>query len=254
MKNPIIVLLLLALFTAPACKSARRAQGGNLKPKSEEFLMKKLIASQVNAEWFSAKAKITYQDKYGRETVSSTIRIRKDSIIWMNFKKFSIEGARVLIRPDSVFVIDRLNNEYMAKPFEYMQREYRLPVNFQGLQALLLGNPVFFSTKSEAGVDSTRYRLTQHTDQLNVSYWMDGVKMMLEEFFIEDFRNRRSISVVASSYGQLPDKQNFSYFRTLNLSSADLGDMKVDLDFSKVEINVPQNTPFEIPSNYQLAD
>ena len=76
----------------------------------------------------------------------------------------------------------------------------------------------------------------------------------LWSLFIEDFRNRRTINVVASEYGQLPDKQNFSYFRRLNLSSADLGEMRVDLDFSKVEINVPQNTPFEIPSHYQRAD
>lgn len=254
MKYPILSLLFLALLTVSACKTGKRATTGKLKPKSEKFLMKRLVSNQVNAEWLSAKAKITYRDEYGRETLSSNIRIRKDSLIWMNFKKFGLEGGRALITPDSIFLIDRLNGQYVAKPFEFAQREYRLPVNFQGLQAMMLGNPVFFSSQTEAGVDSTRYLLTQRTDQLNASYWLDGAKMLLQEIFIEDFRNSRSISVQASDYQKLPDNQNFSYFRRVNLSSNDLGEMQVDLDFSKVEINVPKKTPFRIPEHYERMD
>lgn len=247
--------LFLIVVLAPACKSLKRAGGGaTLKPRSEKVLMKRLLDNQVNAEWLGAKAKVSYSDEYGRETFSTNIRIRKDSAIWIVFKKFSIEGARALITPDSIYVLDRLNREYAVKPFEYAQREYNLPVGFQGLQALLLGNPVFFSQQTEAGVDSTRYVLSQKNDRMLAKYWLNGAKMFLEEFFIDDFRNSRRMSVFSSNYQPLEDKQNFSYFRSLNLKSQDLGEMNIEIEFTKVEINVPQKIEFEIPDRYERVD
>ena len=248
------LLLLLALLTAASCKNLRRAQGDSLKPRSEKVLTKKLLENSVNAEWLGAKAKITYSDEYSGETFSANIRMRKDSAIWMNFKKFSIEGARVLLTPDSIFVIDRINNEYLAKPFEYAQKEYSLPFGFQGLQAMLLGNPVFFSTQTEAGVDSLQFTLAQKTENLNATYWLSSPEMFLRRFLVDDFRNKRSMDVFSSDYRQLDDKQQFSYVRSFNLKSPDLGKMKVGIEFSKIEINTPQEMKFEIPEHYEKMD
>lgn len=216
--------------------------------------MKHLLDNQVNAEWLDAKAKVTYSDEYGSQSASATIRIKKDSAIWIVLKKFSIEGARVLITPDSVYVINRLNQEYAIKSFDALQKEYNLPVGFQGLQALLLGNPVFFSSKSEATVDSGQYLLTQKNDHLIAKYWMDGEKMLLRAFLVDDFRNGRKMSVITTNYQLLEDKQNFSYFRSLNLSGSDLDKMNVEIEFSKVEINIPQKMDFEIPERYERVD
>jgi hypothetical protein len=248
------LLCLILLTAAFSCKTARRAQAVSLKPKGEKALMKHLLENQVNAEWLSAKARITYSDEYGKETFSANIRICKDSLIWMNFKKFSIEGGRALITPDSIYVVDRINGEYAIKPFDMAARDYNLPVGFQGLQALLLGNPVFFSSETTASVDSTRYLLSQKTDRFLAKYWLDGASMLLREFMIEDLRSQRKMNVTSSDYQQLEDKQKFSYFRTFNLKSLDLGEMKVEIAFSKVEINVPKSIEFEIPSRYNRVD
>ncbi|MEO1258309.1 MAG: DUF4292 domain-containing protein [Bacteroidota bacterium] len=253
MKN-ILLLAILLLTIATACDPARRAQKTKLKNKSEKFLMKRLLNTQVSADWLGSKAKVVYKDEYMRESFTAYIRMKKDSAIWMSFRKFSFEGARALITPDSIFVIDRLNNQYLAKPFSYAQQEFRLPVGFQGLQAMLLGNPVFFASQSEASVDEDRYLLLQKTDQLNAKYWLDDVKFHLSEFFVDDFRNKRKLTYKASDYQSLPDKQKFSYFRRFNLNSSDLGNMQVDVDFSKVEIDVPQKMSFSVPSRYERVD
>jgi hypothetical protein len=242
------------LWTAPACKSGHLARKTSLKPKSESVLMKRLLDNQVSAEWFSGKAKLTYSDEYMRQSFSANIRIRKDSVIWMNFKKFSLEAARVLITPDSVYILDRINDEYSIQPFEYVQRRYNLPVGFQGLQAMILGNPVFFSQNTEAGVDDQRYVMSQKTDRYTAKYWLDGTKMLLQEFMVEDFRNHRKMSVESSDYQSLEHKQKFSYFRSFNLSHPDFGEVGLEVNFSKVEINVPKSVTFEIPDRYKRID
>ncbi|MCC6725488.1 MAG: DUF4292 domain-containing protein [Saprospiraceae bacterium] len=255
MKYTIPFLLLATLLVlSSSCKGLRRAQGASLKPKSENALMKKLLENSVNTEWFSAKAKITYNDEYSGESFSANIRMRKDSAIWMNFKKFSIEGARALITPDSIFVISRLTNEYLAKPFSYIQQEYSLPVGFQGLQAMLLGNPVFFSKETEAGVDSTLYTLSQKTENLTAKYWLESPEMFLRRFLVDDFRNKRSMDVSSTDYRQLDDKQQFSYLRHFNLNSPDLGKMQVQIEFSKIETTGPVEMKFEVPAGYKKMD
>ncbi len=254
MKFVNLLLLLLVTLSLLSCKSLRRVQSTHLTPKSNAFLMQHLLESQVHANWFAGKAKITYADEYNRESFSTNIRIRKDSIIWMNFKKFSLEGARVLIRPDSIFVIDRINGQYAAKSFEYAQREYNLPVGFQGLQAILLGNPVFFSSETTASVDSTYYLLSQKTDRLEARYWLGGTDLLLHRFFYNDFRNSRSMDLLSSDYRKLAGKQSFSYVRRFNLNGPDRRLTQVNIEFSKVEINVPQKIEFEIPAHYERMD
>ncbi len=253
LKKIFLFFILTSILASTACNTTRRAHKGDLKPRSEKYLMKRLLANQVNAEWLGTKAKISYQDEYVRESFTAYVRMKKDSAIWMSIKKFGFEGARAFITPDSIFVLDRLNNEYIAQPFEYAQKEFRLPVGFQGLQAMLLGNPVFFSNKTETGVDGSRYKFSQKTENLHAEYWLDVVKILLSEFKIEDFRNKRELTYTASDYQLLPDKQNFSYFRRFNLKSSDLGSMQVSIDFSKVEIDVPQNMSFSIPKRYEMV-
>jgi hypothetical protein len=254
LKNNTLIVMALVLLTAASCKNLRRAQGDSLKPKSEKVLMKNLLENSVSAEWFGAQAKISYNDEYGGESFSANIRMRKDSAIWMNFKKFSLEGARVLLTPDSIFVLNRLENEYLAKPFSYAQQEYSLPVGFQGLQAMLLGNPVFFSKETKAGADSTHYTLAQKTDHLNATYWLNSPEILLHRFLVDDFRNKRSMDVTSSDYRSLDGKQQFSYLRHFNLNSPDLGKMQVQIEFSKIETNVPQEMKFEVPQGYKRVD
>jgi len=245
------LLLLCLVWVVPACKSGRLARKTSLKPKSEKVLIKHLLDNQVAAEWFSGKAKLTYRDEYSRQSFSANIRIRKDSVIWMNFKKFSLEAARVLITPDSVFILDHINSQYSIEPFEYVQRRYNLPVGFQGLQAMILGNPVFFSQNTEAAVEEQRYVMSQKTGRYAAKYWLDGANMLLQEFMVEDFRNHRKMSVESSDYQSLEHKQRFSYFRSFNLSHPGFGEIALDVKFSKVEINVPKSVNFEIPARYE---
>lgn len=245
----------MAALLIQSCGTFRRASGGgSLSDKDESVLMKRMVENQISADWLGARAKVTYSDEYGSESFSAFIRTRKDSAIWMAFKKFSIEGVRVLITPDSVKIIDRLNGEYSAEPFEALRRKYQIPLSFQGLQALLLGNPVFFSRESEVSLDSGRYVLQQQSDNLMARYTLDQKSLLLKEFFVKDEQSRRSLRMMSANHQTLEDKQNFSYFRSLNLASPDLGQMQVNIEFTKVEVNVPQKMDFNVPGQYRSGE
>lgn len=243
------LLLLVASFAG--CGTAKKAaRTGKVKERPTEVIMEKLIKQQLDVQSLDAKARVAYSDEYGKVSFVTYLRMKKDSAIWMSFKKFSIEAVRVLIRPDSVFIIDRLNGEYAAEPLSYLTQRYSVPVGFDGLQALLLGNPIFFSKETHSKVEGGQYVLEQQTDRISASYFLDGISMLLNQWNVLDARSRSSIQATFDAYESIKGKKKFSYFRSFNLNHPDLGGSKVEITFTKVETDKTVELPFSIPARY----
>ena len=58
----------------------------------------------------------------------------------MNFKKLTVEGARVLITPDSTWVLYRLDDFYESGPTKEFLDFYKVYRPFEQLQDMLIGN------------------------------------------------------------------------------------------------------------------
>ncbi|MAT54184.1 MAG: hypothetical protein CMN32_06855 [Saprospirales bacterium] len=245
-----LFFLVLVVALAAGCGTAQKAKTGKVKERPTEVIMDKLIKQQLDVQSLDAKARVAYTDEYGKVSFVTYLRMKKDSAIWMSFKKFSIEAVRVLIRPDSVFIIDRLNGEYAAEPLSYLQRRYSVPVGFDGLQALLLGNPIFFSKQTQSRLEDGKYVLEQHTDRITAEYFLDGLTMLLNQWNVLDAGSRSSIRATFDAYESFKNKKKFSYFRSFNLNHPDFGDSKVEITFTKVETDKPVKLPFSIPSRY----
>jgi hypothetical protein len=249
------LLLVLALsLNVQSCKTAKKKTAAPETAESADFLLEKLAANQVDADWFSAKAKIRYEDQNQSVSVSSTIRLKKDSILWMNVKKLGFEVARMLITTDSIFIINRFEQSYAAADLQWVQRNYNLPANLNILQSILLGNPVFFARRNwTTSVEDMYYALQTSDDYQENRYLLTADEFLLFEMALLDKREDREVSLSYDDYASVADDQKFSYLRKLRLKSRETGDVKVDLEFSKVEINVPKSIRFEIPKRYTLV-
>jgi len=217
----------------------------------------------VEAEWLTAKARINYQDEEQSMKITATIRLRKDSVLWMNFKKLSIEGARVLITPDSIYLMDRLNKEYAIFGFDYLERRFNMPTvinedtgetasGFQSLQQLLLGNAPIFPDKSfSADVNEQQYELEKNFSGFSIQYGLDGLLFTLANMAFHDRGFDRTLSVEQGDYKSVGNTENFSYVRNLKFKGQETGDISIKVKFSRVELNSPKSIRFEIPSHYK---
>jgi len=251
-----VSIAIFALTVLGSCSTLRKTSSPDkpLKERSSKYLLKQLAQQQLAAEWFSARARITYQDPYETVKLTSYIRMQKDSFIWMNFKKLSVEAARVLITPDSVWIIDRLNNQYAGKDFAFIQKNFHLPVNFTALQNMLLGNPVFLTTDLEASVEEQQYRLDGNSKDWKTTYGLDGITFALQQVLLQDVIRGRSLYLEQEDYQELEPEKKFSYIRNLRMVAEDQGPLELEVEFSKVELNVPKNIRFEIPKRYTKID
>jgi len=245
-----------------ACKSTQQGATPKLKKKSSKFLLKKLAANKIEAEWLSAKAKVTYSDDNETRKFTTNIRMRKDSVIWINIKKLGREFVRVLITQDSVYAINRHERTYTIKGIDLLNEQFGLLVGnnseqtaFQALQDILLGNPVFIPVeKFNAGIDDQSYTLEGQFNNINNKFWINGDRYLLSKMLYDDEYRNRVVSFELDEYNSLGEYENFSYFRILNLSGLETGETSLKLKLSSVEINTTKSIRFDIPSQYKRVD
>jgi len=251
------LLLGILSITLPSCKTARNTRSANLKNKSSKFILKKLADQRFEADWLSAKLRITFSDDNQTRKLTANIRMRKDSVIWMNVKKMNVEAARIKITPDSIYVIDRLAKEYFIKDISFLEKEYNLPSrkagpsDFRILQEIIFGNPVFFDgSELEVSINTSEYQLNNENDDFKSQYLIDGITFLISQMAFEEKHSKQNMTMSFEHSDEEEEYPNFSYFRNFDFYSESIGNVAINVKFSKLEINSPKTIQFEIPSHY----
>ena len=252
---PLLLALGSALFLFDGCASSRKVAEKAPKEVSSDFLLRKLVTQQVKASWMTAKARISYSDDYLSVNANAAIQMERDSFIWVAVKKLGFEVARAMITPDSIYLIDRLNNDYLVRDLNYISRTYNLPAGFNALPAIVLGNPLFFTTLGlMSEVEKDGYHLFGRNDEMESHYRIGGDGFRLRSMHFNDFRNHRDLLLNLEEYAQITENQNFSYLRNLELDSRETGKLSIAIRFSDVEFNVPKQIRFDVPERYTRVD
>ncbi len=73
--------------------------------------------------------------------VSGVLRMRRDSAVWISASAMmGMESLRALITQDSVVMVNRMDQTYLAEPLQQVAEKLQLPATLQETQALLLGH------------------------------------------------------------------------------------------------------------------
>lgn len=250
-----LVCLLCVFMMISSCKSIKKVAGIKTDELSPAKVQQQMIRNQIRADWLTAKAKIGFEGLGQKIGATSTIKLRKDSLLWMNVKKLGFEVARVQVTKDSVFVLNRLTNEYLAKDLDYLEKQYNLPADFNTLQALILGNPIFFVNRNlQLKTTPDAYHLFASEGSKLNNFWLSPQNFLLNKMSFEDKSSRRSLAFLLQDYTETPDNQNFSYLRNVDLNSRETGQVNIEIAFSKVVLNEPAAFRFDIPKRYTRVD
>ncbi len=255
MKFSAFAFLFLAIFAFSSCSSIRKGGATAEADMTASSLLRRLAKQRFSPEWFESKLRIDYADDDMSISASATLRLRKDSLLWLSVKKLGFEVARVQVTQDSVYVLDRINNEYTIEGLDYLAESYGLPAgSLSQLQDFILGNPVFVETDG-LGIEplGPTYRLKGNAPNMELSYLVGAEDFLLKKMAVTDLRNDQEMSALFKDYAEIEGDQKFSYIRNLALESKYSGQANVGLQFSNVQLNVPKVFRFDIPSRYTKA-
>jgi hypothetical protein len=210
--------------------------------------------SRIDFETFSAKVKVDFEGSDGKKNdFNAFIRLRKDSVLWVSINALlGIEAFRILITPDSVKVINKLDKVVQLRSLSYLQEITRLPFSFKELQDLIVGNPIYFDNKIVS------YK--REPDNVTVLHMGELFKHLLtlnaENFEIQHSKlddvdpvRARTADITYGDY-ENRDGKPFSTFRKITVSEKKKLD--IEMKFKQFDFNVPLNFPFSVAKNYKL--
>lgn len=136
----IILSFCIILLTACAVSQGERVERKRkrLRSISNAKLYKETVAHYLDYKTINfKKISISYEEEGEKQDFRGSVRILKDSIIWLSISKMGLEGMRVKLTPDSIAFIDRLHREYMITDYSYLNERFNLELNYYLVQSIL---------------------------------------------------------------------------------------------------------------------
>ena len=258
-----------------ACRTAKKiTETKPLEEQKIDALIQKMDSGKFDCEWLSVKISAAYNSASSGNSFSAVLRMRKDSVIWISISSLGIEAARIYLAKDTMKYMDRLNSRYAVSGYDSLNNLFRLSVDFDMLQSLLLGNFFSYTDKKElksAYIDGQYYILStlrkrklkraleekEPNKRIIQDVWLDPLSFRIVKMSVDDNRIRQKLTVAYENFRSAEVEgagrdagKPLAHKTTLRINSEK--PMTITLEYSKVFINKPQEFPFTIPEKYEL--
>ncbi|MCZ4224404.1 DUF4292 domain-containing protein [Pedobacter rhodius] len=255
------LFILAAVFLVTACKPkkeivvapAKTPETKTDNSKAEALTL--LNNKQLKFNTLSLKAKATLDINGEANEVTMNFRMKDKETIWVSITALGglAEVARALITPDSIKIQNKLKSEYLKKPFSYIYNFTNKQVNFNTLQAVLTGNAMgeFLTDKSDVKQENGMWVVSG--TQENLAYkLLFNTLLRVAETNLNDAKSGQALKVTYSDYQKLNEFLFPGALKINTLSGAKK--INIDLQYVKIDGNVPVDFPFTVPKRYTLVN
>ena len=224
--------------------------------KSVRATFDSIQTKRIQFSTFSSKVKVNYRDDKNRNLdFNAFLRIKKDSAIWISIiAALNIEAYRVIITPDSISIMDKLNRTIQHKQLSYLQSITQVPFDFSTLEDLIIGNPVYLDKTVVAYTDQGE-KISFSTVGASFKHYLTVGKNNLQVFFSKlddvDLSRSRTANLAYAEY--LPVGL-WMFSSNRNISLSEKNKLDIMLDFKQVDFDKTLTFPFSIPKNYKVIN
>ena len=250
MRKSLMILFLFASFAS--CKSTK-VSNKSINDLSGKTIVKKNKEASLDQLVIKASMFIKYRGKEDMPNINASLRMIKDSIIWLSFSKLGFPIAKLKVTPDEVMFYEKIGKTYFVGDFELISGWLGTDFDFLKIQNLFLGEALLHleDQKYQVNIVENYYELLpkKKNDMYDILYWIDpyNFKIMKEE--VRAAEKNQKLTILYKDF----DKINESLFPKgfLITASGDLQTTIIDVSYKNVQFNAPLKFPFEIPSGYR---
>jgi hypothetical protein len=215
---------------------------------------KTLDIEQIDFGYMHGKARLVFKDEKKEREVKATIRIRKDSVIWMTFTVIGVQGGKALINKDSITIVSTVDKEYYVFDYEELSKRFNFKIDYSVIEAAMLGNPIKTdSSENEIGQEGDRDKLIQKEGSVTIKSLINPILKKIEYVELVEATTNNILKLEYSNFQPLGDK-NFAYNGIVNVfykTAAGLINNTITIEYNKAEVGDKElKFPFKIPQRY----
>lgn len=210
-----------------------------------------ISASKLDFKTMNARIKVEYESSKSSETYIANLSILKDSQIYITIRgAMGVIGIKALIKKDSVVILYPLNKikSIDRQPISYVQEVVKIPFNYNTIQDLLIGQPVFLDSNNIVSYQSLNNqfqvslagKLFRNLITLNEDF-SKVVKLILED---NNSNILRSCGITYSDHVQVGNAY-FPLNRSISITAQSKLDIKMEV--KEFSFNDPLKYTFALP-------
>jgi hypothetical protein len=263
LKNYSLFVILSSLFIFSSCKT-KKIVTGPASARSNDTIavtneaysyIKKSRDNSINYDWFSSRIKVEYSDNELSQDFTAVVRMRRDSILWISLQgPFGIEGGRILVTRDSIFMVNKLSNEYLRQPISYLSKVMPIQTKLQELQDFIMGYYLLFThaVPDYRGMRDSLHIIRAESPEFLYQSCLFPLNCTMAKCVLTDKMQGQQMNLTFDGYQQEQNK-SFSHERNIAINK---GSKKLNLHlvFTKVKVNEALSFPFEIGPGMSEVD
>lgn len=214
-------------------------------------ILEKIAKSKIDFKTMNAHFKVDYETSNNADSYIANISMLKDSQIFITIRgAMGVIGLKALVKKDSVVLYYPLRKDRKVeyKGMSYLQELLKIPINFNTIQDLILGNPIFME---QTVLQS--YKITDQKLQVSllgrifknfVLLNEDNTKVLNLKLDDKDINQHRTCDIAYSNHLAVSQYQ-FPMYRSIAVSATTRLDIQLEVkDFT---FNEPMKYAFIIP-------
>lgn len=248
-----IILLLLFLSSCAVKKpSVSKIETGEAVSRAErKALITALEETKIRYTTFNGKAKTNLEVNNKSFNATLNLRIKHQESIWISVTAFlGIEVARILITPDRIQIINRLQSEYTDKPFDYIYNYTTDEIGFSDLEDILVGNKMKFAFDPENNFlhTSLGYEAQGNIGDLDFLMQFGKNYNLLQNKLYQQSTNQ----TLTSNYADFQEIEGFLMPKNIQLLIvAEKLNLNAVMNYDNVQFNQELSFPFQVPSGFK---
>jgi len=263
-----ITSVIVILVMLGSCRSTKKIQtaiskkdsvASSINSKSDSVLFirdlyGRISANTIQFNTFSAKVKVNFEGSDGKKSdFNAFIRLQRDSLMWISINAvLGIEAFRVMITPDSVKVLNKLDKVVQLRSLNYLQEVTKIPLTFSDLQKLIIGNPMYLDSNIVSyKKEPQSISLISIGELFKHLLTISNTDYHLEHSKLDDVDNIRA-RTADITYGKYETKNGIRFSTIRKVTVSEKTRLDIDLDFKQFDFNEVLNFPFSVPRNYKL--
>jgi hypothetical protein len=255
--NKISLLLALGLLLGGCARKATPVVSTKGPNTSVAVAEPTVRATNTSFLFLNAKGKAQINMKGNKQGANISLRMRRDSIIWVTAGLLGVEGVRAVLTPDSVRVVNKLEKTYFTGGYDYLSKLLNVPVSFAQMQAILLGDYL------PAPAGTTPTITTEEANRQRVSYPLAGVLVerllqggtgRVQQMKVSDAATQRNLTVDYTDFKPLEEPGNLPFANSVFIQAQQpsAGAVTAAINYSKVNVGRERlSFPFAVPKGYK---
>lgn len=252
-KNFYIIIITLSLLLG-GCRGSKKAIDSEVRSSVPiEQILNSHKAATPNFSTLASRVQVVYADGKKEQSVTVSLRMEKDRIIWIKASILGITLAKAMITPERVSYYETISNTYFDGDFTLLSEWLGTELDFSKAQSILLGQSIFSLDEEDyqVSVAQNRYKVQPRKQPIDFihSLFLNPDNYKVISGSLSQPKEARMFSL---RYGDYQQVEGSYYPSDIWIDASEKDEKtKISVTYKNIDVNPMVTFPFDIPDGFE---